>query len=446
MKHHLVLLSVSLSIAALAAGCTSDGPLLPDFDAANFSAPAVVDNPYMPLPVGTNWVHMAETQDGLEIIETAVFDETRTVLGVECAVVRDTVSVDGEVIEDTFDWYAQDDDGNVWYMGEETCEYENYECVEHAGEWEAGVDGAQPGYMMPADPQVGDHYYQEFYEGEAEDQGEILDLEASAQVAFGSYSGCIKIKDINPFEPDVEEHKYYCEGVGVVLEEKVKGGDERVELTHQWDQHPWTPQISAADFMPGQPIDNPYFPLPVGATWSYEVDSAEGHETIDVQVLAESKTVAFGVECVVVRDTVRLEGEVIEDTWDWYAQDLDGNVWYMGEDTCEFEDGECVSHAGAWEAGVDHAIPGIIMPGGPTVGFSYYQEYYVGRAEDMGEVLEIGLSESTVVGDFDDCVKIRDTQFLAPDYEAFATYCAGVGFVRSDEGSESELITAFEMP
>jgi len=443
---HFRLPSIFVLLATLALGCTSSDPTLPDFDAATFSSGAAVDNPFMPLPVGANWVHMAETEDGLEIIETAVLEETRTVMGVECAVVRDTVSLDGEIIEDTFDWYAQDDDGNVWYMGEETCAYENYECVDHAGEWEAGVDGALPGYMMPADPQVGDHFYQEYYEGEAEDQGEILDLDAAAEVPFGSYSGCIRVKDINPFEPDVEEHKTYCEDAWVVLEEVVKGGDERVELTHFWDQHPWTPDISAADFTPGQPVDNPYFPLPVGATWSYEVFAEEGHETIEVEVLSDPYTVAFGVQCTVVRDTVRLEGELIEDTWDWYAQDDEGNVWYLGEDTCEYEDGECVSYAGAWEAGVDHAIGGIIMPAQPMVGDSYYQEYYVGRAEDMGEVHQVGLSISTAVGDFVDCVEIRDTQFLDPEYESFATYCAGVGFVQSEEGSESELITAYSMP
>ncbi len=432
---------------AVAGGCASE-PTLPDFDAAAFSDDsATIDHPFMALPVGTNWVHLAETEDGLEIIETAVLDETRFVDGVECAVVRDTVSVDGEVVEDTFDWYAQDDDGNVWYMGEETCEFENYECVEHAGEWEAGVDGARPGYMLPADPQVGDHYYQEFYEGEAEDQGEILDLDASAEVPFGSYSGCIVVKDINPFQPDVEEHKYYCEGAWVVLEETVEGGDERVELTHLWDQHPWSPGISAADFPAGGVVDNPLFPLPVGATWSYEVQTDEGLETIAVEVLTETYTVALGVECAVVRDTVRLDGEIIEDTWDWYAQDLDGNVWYMGEDTCEFEDGECVSHAGAWEAGVDYAIPGIMMPAVPATGEGvFYQEYYVGRAEDMGEVVETGLSVSTAAGDFEGCARIEETQFLLPDFVAHKTYCPDVGFVLAEEDGDDEVITAYWMP
>jgi hypothetical protein len=186
-----------------------------------------IDNPLMPLVVGASWTYEAETEDGLEVISVEVLAETKEVWGVTATVVRDTVNVDGELTEDTWDWFAQDVDGNVWYLGEETCEYEDDVCIDTGGAWEAGVDGALPGIAMLADPQVGDAYYQEYYEGEAEDYGEVVSIDASADVPAGSWSNCITTRDTTKLDPDVEELKTYCEGIGVVLEEEE---DTRVEL------------------------------------------------------------------------------------------------------------------------------------------------------------------------------------------------------------------------
>jgi hypothetical protein len=156
--------------------------------------------------------------------------EIRQVMGVPCVVVRDVVTVEGELIEETFDWYAQDKAGNVWYFGEEAKEYENGVAVSTGGSWEAGVDGAMPGMIMRADPQVGDRYRQEYYEGEAEDMAEVLGLNESASVPYGSFSELLMTKDWTPLEPDFAEHKYYARGIGLVLEVIVEGGSGRVEL------------------------------------------------------------------------------------------------------------------------------------------------------------------------------------------------------------------------
>ena len=115
----------------------------------------------------------------------------------------------------------------------------------------------------------------------------------------------------------------------------------------------------------------------------------------------------MGISATVVRDTVYVDGELVEDTYDWFAQDNDGNVWYLGEDTHEYEDGVAVNAEGAWEAGVDGALPGIVMPADPAVGDAYRQEYYAGEAEDMGEVLEVGVARSIALGDYDDVVVTR---------------------------------------
>lgn len=206
---------------------TSDVPWQPDISAADFDG-SVIDNPFFPLPVGATWTYEGQIDGGLEEIVVEVLSETKEVWGVTATVVRDTVTVDGELAEDTWDWYAQDVEGNVWYLGEDTCEYEGGECVNTHGAWEAGVDGAVLGIMMLADPQVGDAYYQEYLAGEAEDEGEVVAVDAAVDVPAGSWTGCVKTRDFSAID-DAWAYKYYCRGVGTVLEEEE--GELRVELT-----------------------------------------------------------------------------------------------------------------------------------------------------------------------------------------------------------------------
>jgi hypothetical protein len=159
-----------------------------------------------------------------------VTDRSKTILGIDATVVHDVVSEKGEVIEDTFDWYAEDRWGNIWYMGEDTKEFENGKVVSTAGSWEAGVDGAQAGIIMPANPQPGMVYQQEYYEGEAEDVGAVLSLHEMAQVPFGFFRDALLTKDTTPLEPRVQEYKLYAKGVGPVLVLGVSGGADREDL------------------------------------------------------------------------------------------------------------------------------------------------------------------------------------------------------------------------
>jgi hypothetical protein len=159
-----------------------------------------------------------------------VTDDTRQVMGVECVVVRDKVFLNGGLIEDTFDWYAQDKKGNVWYFGENTKEYENGKVVSTKGSWEAGGDGAMPGIVMQADPKVGETYRQEYYPGEAEDMAKVLSLNESATVPYGSFDHLLMTREWTPLEPNVVEQKYYAPGMRTVLEVGVKGTSDRVEL------------------------------------------------------------------------------------------------------------------------------------------------------------------------------------------------------------------------
>jgi hypothetical protein len=189
-----------------------------------------IDNPLLPFTPGSTWVYESVGGEEVERIEVVVLEETRDVMGVASTVVRDTVTVDGELVEDTYDWYAQDTEGNVWYMGEETAEYENGEVISTAGAWEAGVDGALPGIVMQAEPSVGDAYRQEYYPGEAEDMAEVVRVGVDEELAGESFEDLVVIEEWTPLEPDVIEEKSYAAGVGVVLEEVIDGGNGRIEL------------------------------------------------------------------------------------------------------------------------------------------------------------------------------------------------------------------------
>lgn len=204
------------------------GVYRPVVDPANFVE--AIDNPYFPLTVGSRWVYEGDDDGEVERIEVAVLPERRTVMGISAVVVRDTVTIDGELAEDTHDWYAQDRQGNVWYLGEDTAEYENGQIVSTAGAWEAGVDGAVPGIVMRAAPTEGDAYRQEFYVGEAEDLAEVQAVDATETVNAEPLTGLLVTREWTPLLPDVVEDKYYALGTGLVLEVTVQGGDGRIEL------------------------------------------------------------------------------------------------------------------------------------------------------------------------------------------------------------------------
>jgi hypothetical protein len=191
---------------------------------------AGVDNPFFPLVPGATLVYDTQVLAPAEHDVVVVTNETKVVLGVECTVVRDTVSVNGEVTEDTFDWYAQDIHGNVWYMGEDSTSYSNGVVTSKGGSWEAGVDGAQPGIIMLADPLSGVTYRQEYKAGEAEDMGTVMTPGETVTVPAGDFTSCIRTKDWSPLEPNDVSYKYYAPGVGLVLE-TLLDGSERVELT-----------------------------------------------------------------------------------------------------------------------------------------------------------------------------------------------------------------------
>jgi hypothetical protein len=200
----------------------------PHIDPADFTTR--IDNKYFPLEPGTTFVYIGTFHGRAERDVMAVTHDTRRVMGVKCLVASDRVTEDGKLIEQTYDWYAQDNKGNVWYFGEHVTEYKNGKVTGHEGSWESGVDGARPGIAMRASPRVGQTYRQEYSRGVAEDRARVLKLDGSVNVPYGSYNHVLVTEEFTPLEPGVVERQYYVAGVGDIVEATVKGEPERIEL------------------------------------------------------------------------------------------------------------------------------------------------------------------------------------------------------------------------
>lgn len=221
MKNYLFIL---LLIVLFATTCKKDNRQLdttynPELLPSNFTNSTALTNTYLPFEDGKKYIFEGQTEDGLEHIEVQRLSDTKVILGITCVIVNDKVFLNGKLIEDTDDWYAQDNDGNVWYLGEDVDNFNaDGSFKDHAGAWEAGVDGAKPGIVMPADPKPGMTYRQEYYFNEAEDEAEVLETGIKVSVPFGPYDNCLKTREWTDLEPDVNEHKFYAPGTGLIKE------------------------------------------------------------------------------------------------------------------------------------------------------------------------------------------------------------------------------------
>jgi hypothetical protein len=198
-------------------------------DPASFSSR--IDNPWWPMKVGSHWVYReTDSRGAVARIDVTVLPGTKRIAGIDARVVHDVLSAGGQVQEDTYDWYAQDAQGNIWYLGEDTKEYERGRLKTTEGSWQAGVDGAQAGVLLPARPSPGLAYRQEYYKGQAEDAAQVLSLGRRAKVPFGQFDHVLVTREYTPLEPGVVEQKFYASGVGPLLATTVKGGSDREEL------------------------------------------------------------------------------------------------------------------------------------------------------------------------------------------------------------------------
>ncbi|HEX2619241.1 MAG TPA: hypothetical protein VHL11_03810, partial [Phototrophicaceae bacterium] len=225
---------VVLLLLTIIAGSTVAAQDAPGYtvtiDPANFVT--VVDNPYFPRIPGTKWVYEGQTADGLEHNELEILTDTREIMGVTTTVIHDVVNLDGVLIEDTLDFFAQDQDGNVWYFGEEVSNYRDGQLVDSEGSWEAGVDGALPGIVMYGDvaAHIGETYRQEYYAGEAEDMGILLNNDGIVTVPYNDseFQDVVMTYDFTPLETDSHELKYFAAGIGEVKSIDLVTRDEDV--------------------------------------------------------------------------------------------------------------------------------------------------------------------------------------------------------------------------
>lgn len=232
--------SIAVAVALLAlAGCSGGGSSsssssLPQgtkavhLDPADFSTE--IDNPYWPMRPGSHWVYREVENGEAQRVDVTVSNTTKMLGGVEARVVHDRVSRNGETLENTYDWYAQDSHGNLWYLGEDTAEYENGKLKTKEGSWAYGTDGAEAGVVVPANPKQGMSYREEYYAGHAEDAAEVLKVGSQVQVPFGRFRNAMLTRNFSTIEPTVEEMKLYAKGVGPVMELLVSGGSGRTEL------------------------------------------------------------------------------------------------------------------------------------------------------------------------------------------------------------------------
>ena len=221
----VLLLAVPSLLVAQAA---AEPPVLP-FDSASFRGGAI-DNPHFPLTPGTMFIFEIRDDRDHSIDTLEVLADTKRIAGVTVTVVHDREWRRGVLVEDTYDWYAQDIYGNVWYLGEDTKSYTNGKKPSTAGSWKAGTAGASAGIIMRAKPKLGESYRQEYRKGVAEDMARVVSVTDAEAVRAGKFKGCVTTEDWSPLEPNVKERKTYCPGAGLVRGRTVTGGLERTEL------------------------------------------------------------------------------------------------------------------------------------------------------------------------------------------------------------------------
>jgi hypothetical protein len=224
--------SMAFGQTAGANGITTQGASASHINHSDFTGNGKIDNKYFPLKPGTTFIYRGKSEGNAERDVMSVTNSTKRILGVKCVVVKDKVLVQGKLEEKTYDWYAQDKKGNVWYFGENSKEYKNGHVVSTEGSWEAGKHGAKPGIIMPAHPKVGQTYRQEYEKGVAEDMAKVIDLNGFVKVPYSSFNHVVVTKEWSPLEPGVVAHKYYGAKVGDAKEVSVKGPLETLDLVN----------------------------------------------------------------------------------------------------------------------------------------------------------------------------------------------------------------------
>jgi hypothetical protein len=233
MKRQNIIRALAAALSLLALNLTVAGAANETADINPEDFTVKIDNRFFPLPPGVTFIYKGNREGRKQRDEFTITDRTIVIAGVTCRVVHDKVFERGILRENTFDYFAQDRDGNVWYFGEDTEELDKKgRVVSTEGTWRAGVNGAQPGVIMEAHPRVNDHYFQEQAAPLAQDEAVVLKLHETVAVPLAKFTNCLETKEFTQLEPGNVEHKFYAPGIGFVLSVVVKGGKERLALVN----------------------------------------------------------------------------------------------------------------------------------------------------------------------------------------------------------------------
>jgi hypothetical protein len=224
----LVLLTAVAAMVMTMPAYVAGGPIVRELDPADFVAG--VNNPYFPLPIGRTLVYEGIKDGQTQIDTVTVTSQTKVILGITATVVSDVATHDGTVLERTSDWYAQDKQGNVWYLGEDTVHFLANGKGDTSGSWEAGVRGAIPGIVMEAHPQIPDAYRQEYLAGEAEDTAWVVLVGGTITVPYGKLRNTLVTLEATRLEPGAYDQKVYAPGIGIVSEQALTGDPETARL------------------------------------------------------------------------------------------------------------------------------------------------------------------------------------------------------------------------
>ena len=443
MKRTLIPVAICVIAYTASALAEPEGDLQFLPDGCTFSP--IGDNPYFPLRPGHRLVLRGE-EDGAPIeVIWEVLHETRSfTLGVEVgaesitfetAIVRETEYEDGELVEISHNYFAEClETGTVFYFGEDVDDYEDGILVGHEGAWLAGEDGNTPGVIMPGVFHVGDAYFQEFAPGSAEDLGFNAVDGLTVSMPAATFSEVVKVQESDPLELDADiSEKLYAPGIGLIFDDGLELAEYFIPPDRQF----------VADGCTFLPVGtNPYFPLVPGKR--LVLKGEDDGEIVDlvIDILHETREFTLEIhgvsttfETAILRETETIDGELYEISYNYYAECQEtGSVFYFGEHVDFYEDGEIVGHDGAWLAGVNGALPGVIMPGAFNVGDEYYQETAPGIAEDRAVNAEAGLTVMTEAGEFTGVVKVLEYDPLEPDSEpSVKLFAPGVGMIADDD-------------
>lgn len=433
-----------LGAAILFTGCTNMDSPRSSGHASAFAGSARITNRFLPFGKGGRWIYEGSDAGKAQLIEIAVSPTERTIEwhgdAVESAVVRRRQWVNGLLIEQSHDYYAQKNDGSVWAMGEQVDNYKGPKLVDHAGTWLAGADGAAPALVMPGGGRVDSPPITEDVIDLAEaGRYQVLSRHESTTTPSGAVDDGLLL---GASEKDVPTKNLFVPGIGAVFS---KSGSAEVRLVDRLPQD--VESAATVGFSHPTVVDNPWFGFD-GVAYRLYLGRDEGEPLrVEVAPTGGSKVVSWQggeTETAVSQFVSTSERKLLEIALDWFAQDDAGNVWYFGEDVRNYERGSVANKQGSWIAGVD-GPPGMIMPGDPEIGQRFNPENIPGTVFETVDVRSVDKSYRLGSGRrLHDVLQLHEA--LDDGSEEFKLYATGYGEIHAESPGTEVADLVYALP